>query len=69
MAGTNIVVGEVYDIDRPGEAVLRGRIVKLAIDSPTLPHIWVEVLQYPPERNPALLVVGPGVLLVPAPGA
>ena len=67
MAGTNIVVGGLYDIDRPGMPILQGRIVKIVIDSPTLPHLWVELTQHPPERNPALLVVGGGMILIPIP--
>ena len=68
MAGTTTIeVGKLYNIDRPGMPILQGRIVKIVIDSPTLPHLWLELTQQPAEQNPALLVVGAGIILSPVP--
>ena len=68
MAGTTIVVGDVYNIYRPGSPTLTCRIVT-ALQATPLPHLWVEMLSDEFTDDPALLVVGPGLILAPVPVA
>lgn len=68
MAGTTIVVGDTYEVHRPGSPRLRCRIVT-ALQATPVPHLWVEMLSDEFTNDPALLVVGPGLILAPVPPA